>query len=352
MLCLLSVVDIDISFCRERVTSWIDTNTNQPYLTYAPHSLNINSPITRKTRCVAVRALKGLESVIDLVVTHPTWQRTRPENADDPHCGWAFYDSSDANRIPLIPPGGTEAIDAKDCNLFTFADKKFQFVRDLYEHYGEGYSGVNSVPILYDRETKSIVSNESSEIIRMLGEAFDDFATVNATENYYPAELKDEIDTANEWIYSGINNGVYKCGFAKTQEAYNDSVDELYVCLDRLEEILSQSRFVCGASSDGGSRLTEADIRLYMTLARFDEVYVVYFKCNKRRIADYHNILNYCRDLHQIHGGAIGKTINMDHIKTHYFTSHQVLNPYAVIPAGPNFEAELLKTPEGRTDKK
>ena len=160
----------------------------------------------------------------------------------------------------------------------------------------------------------TIVNNESSEIVRMLSTAFDQWATgPNANTDYYPSHLMQEIDVINDLTYSSINDGVYKCGFARTQSAYDKAVIELYSALDKVEDILGKSRYLVGDD------ITEADIRLFMTLIRFDEVYVVYFKCNVKRIADYPNILDYCRDLYQSPNFA--ECISMDHIKTHYFRS-------------------------------
>lgn len=169
-----------------------------------------------------------------------------------------------------------------------------------------------TVPILWDKKTSAIVNNESSEIVRMLTKEFDEWATGSlATLDLYPSHLRSEIDAVNDWIYPGINDGVYRCGFAKTQAAYDEAIASLCTSLNRLEELLGRSRFVVG------NTFTEADLRLFMTLVRFDEVYVVYFKCNVKRIVDYPNIRNYCRDVYQIPG--IASSINMDHIKIHYF---------------------------------
>ena len=157
------------------------------------------------------------------------------------------------------------------------------------------------------------MNNESSEILRMFTVAFDEWATgPNAKMDLYPEEKRSEIDQVNDLVYGSINDGVYKCGFSRMQGAYNDAVKELYEGLDKVEEILSKNRYLLG------NTITEADIRLFMTLVRFDEVYVVYFKCNVKRIIDYPNIRNYCRDLYQFPG--VGEGISMDHIKTHYFT--------------------------------
>lgn len=173
--------------------------------------------------------------------------------------------------------------------------------------------GKYSVPVLWDKATKTIVNNESSEILRMFNAAFADFAQGPfATHDFYPPALQAQIDAVNDWIYPNINDGVYKCGFAKSQAAYDEAVAHLYDALDRVEHLLASSRYLLG------SHLTEADIRLFMTLVRFDEVYVVYFKCNVQRLLDYPQLRQYMRALYQL--PAMASCIHMTHIKTHYFT--------------------------------
>jgi len=204
-------------------------------------------------------------------------------------------------------------------------------VRELYD-LSKDQAGTYSVPVLWDKKEKVIVNNESSEIIRMFNSAFNDISK-HPELDFYPEKLREEIDKVNDWIYHDFNNGVYKSGFAKSQEAYEEAVTNVFKALDRAEEILSKSRYLVG------NQLTEADIRFFVTLVRFDEAYAVYFKCNKKRTVDYPNVLNYTRDLYQTPGFA--ETVNMYHIKTHYFTSHPVLNNYAIVPVGPGFEGTL-----------
>ena len=203
-----------------------------------------------------------------------------------------------------------------------------KYVRDLYDKVGAPAGTRFTVPILWDKKTHRIVSNESSEIIRDLNSRFNDFAK-NPKLDLYPESLRAEIDSVNEWIYHDINNGVYKCGFAVSQAAYDEAVTNLFNALDKVEAILSARRFIAG------DVLTEADVRLFCTLVRFDEVYVVYFKTNKKCIREYPNMSNYVRDVYQTEG--MKKSVNMWHIKTHYFTSHPVLNANAIIPAGPDW---------------
>src|SRR5579871_5331859 len=205
----------------------------------------------------------------------------------------------------------------------------------LYEIYllaEPRYSGRVTVPVLWDKERKTIVNNESSEIIRMFNSAFDKFT--DAREDYYPKELRGEIDAINDRVYKSVNNGVYRTGFATAQEAYEEAFRELFAALDEIEERLSRQRYLAG------ERLTEADWRLFTTLVRFDPVYVGHFKCNLRRIADYPNLSNYLRALYQVEG--VSETVNMDHIKRHYYGSMRNLNPGGIVPLGPalDFEAK------------
>jgi len=189
-----------------------------------------------------------------------------------------------------------------------------------------------TVPFIWDTREKTIVSNESSEIIMMLNSAFNEFAK-NPEADYAPAELTEQAKEVDEWIYHGINNGVYKCGFAKTQAAYDEATENLSAALDKLEAHLEGKKYVLG------DKLTLSDIRLFVTLIRYDEVYVVYFKTNTKQIADYPNIFKYCAELWKI--PEVVATTNMRHIKVHYFTSHATLNAYAIVPKGPNFIGKL-----------
>lgn len=281
-------------------------------------------------RCNAVRVLKGLEEIVGLSVVHPTWQRTRPEDPNDQHCGWAFVEQE---NHPLVPVSGFGSIPSDGTTRDTVNGCKF--VRDLYEKSADT-TGVYSVPVLWDKQTEQIVNNESSEILRMFNGPFARLAgTDETTVDLCPESLMHKIDEVNSWVYSGINNGVYRCGFAKSQSAYDEAVDELNASLDRLEEILSQQRYV--ASNE---QITEADVRLYMTLIRFDEVYLVYFKTNSRAISSYPNIHNYLRELYQL--PWLQQTTNMAHIKWHYFTSHSRYNHYSIVPRGPGVLSDLL----------
>lgn len=201
----------------------------------------------------------------------------------------------------------------------------------LYEVYAladSHYTGRATVPALWDKQQKTIVSNESSEIIRMFNSAFDKVGA--RPGDYYPAPLRDEIDALNDRIYTTVNNGVYKAGFASTQSAYEEAVYALFETLDILEERLSKQRYLAG------SQVTEADWRLLTTLLRFDPVYFGHFKCNRRRLVDYANLWEYVCDLYQFPG--IAETVDIDHIKQHYYRSHESVNPRRIVPIGPEID--------------
>jgi putative glutathione S-transferase len=199
---------------------------------------------------------------------------------------------------------------------------------EIYVLANPVYTGRVSVPVLWDKQRRTIVNNESSEIIRMLNSAFDAFTPSKG--DFYPEALRGEIDEINAMVYAAINNGVYRTGFATSQEAYEEAFGKLFDALDRLEERLSRQRYLVGG------RLTEADWRLFTTLVRFDAVYVGHFKCNWRRIVDYPSLWGYLRDLYQVPG--IAETVDMDHIKRHYYGSHKQVNPTGIVPLGPELD--------------
>lgn len=262
------------------------------------------------SRCYAFLNLKGLQHAISLSVTKAIMASTKPE-VDDHH-GWIFPTSNDEE------PGAT--IDPLN---------HARTVRELYDisnPSGKPYSGRYSVPVLWDKKTNQIVSNESSEIIRMFNDEFNDGIAKHPELNLYPAHLQATINEVNGWVFTDINNGVYRCGFATKQEPYEAAFYALFAALDKCEAILSKQRYIAG------DELTEADVRLFMTLIRFDAVYLVHFKCNKKFIREYPNLFNYTKDLYQI--PSIGKTVNMWHIKHHYYGSHPSINPYGIVAVG------------------
>ncbi len=255
-------------------------------------------------RTLILRALKGLEAMIGLSVVH--WRML--EN------GWSF-----------APGPGVIPDPVRGAN----------FLHQLYTAAAPDYSGRVTVPVLWDRKTSTIVSNESAEIIRMFNSAFDGVGA--AAGDYYPANLRAEIDALNAEIYPAINNGVYRAGFATTQDAYEEAVGPLFAKLDELETRLATRRLLIGPG------LTEADIRLFTTLIRFDAVYVGHFKCNIRRIVDYPALSAYVRDIYQI--PAVRETVNFAHIKGHYYESHRTINPSGIVPVGPALDFDA---PHGR----
>ncbi|MBE1208217.1 glutathione S-transferase family protein [Aminobacter carboxidus] len=255
-------------------------------------------------RTLIFRALKKLEDIISVSVVH----HYMGEN------GWTFRAEDGATGDTLYG---------------------LDYLHQIYTMADPTYSGRVTVPVLWDRQEKTIVSNESSEIIRMLNSAFD--AWGDASVDFYPDALRGEIDAVNDLVYPSINNGVYRAGFATTQGAYEEAFNELFAALDTLEDRLSRQRYLVG------NTLTEADWRLFTTLVRFDPVYVGHFKTNLRRIADYPNLANYLRELYQVPG--VAGTVNMDHIKAHYYGSHTGINPTGIVPVGPEL---YLDAPHNR----
>ena len=257
-------------------------------------------------RALIFRALKGLEPHIGVSVVHP-------DMLDD---GWSFAEGFDG---------------ATGDTLHGLA-----FLRDLYLKADAGVSGRVTVPVLWDRERGTIVSNESAEIIRMFNSAFD--AITGDGQDFRPPALRDGIEEVNARVYDTLNNGVYKCGFASTQEAYDAAVRPLFETLDWLERRLSENRYLTG------ERITEADWRLFPTLVRFDTVYHGHFKCNRKRLVDYPNLWAYTRELYQWPG--VAATVRMDHITRHYHYSHESINPHRIVPVGPVLD---FGAPHGRS---
>ncbi len=247
-------------------------------------------------RTLIYRKLKGLEEHITVSVVSP----------DMLNDGWIFDKSFE---------GATQD------DLFGF-----EYLREVYQKADPNITTSVTVPILWDKKTNTIVNNESSEIIRMFNTSFNKLTGNN--EDYYPEDRREKIEILNEKIYHAINNGVYRCGFAKTQEAYDKAIHDLFNNLDEIDTILETQKYLTG------DKLTEADLRLVPTLLRFDIVYFTHFKCNKKRIKDYKNLSRYLKGIYEM--PEVKSTTNLEHIKRHYYYSHEDINPYRIIPAGPD----------------
>ena len=248
-------------------------------------------------RTLIFRKLKGLESHISVSIVSP----------DMLNNGWSFDTESNSSGDALFG---------------------FDYMHQIYTKHDPSYSGRVTVPVLWDKQQACIVSNESSEIIRMFNSAFDNIT--GNTENYYPQHLQEEIDRINAYVYDNINNGVYRAGFATTQAAYQDAYDNLFEALDQINGQLASRRYLTG------NQITEADWRLFTTLIRFDAVYVGHFKCNKKQIEQYSHLSDYLRDLYQV--PLVAETVDFYHIKRHYYFSHTMINPTQVIPVGPEID--------------
>ena len=283
-----------------RFRDWVTRDGSSGYKAEAGrYHLYVSTACPWAHRTMIVRTLKKLEDAISLSIV-------------DPHMGedgWHF--SSEPGCVPDTVNG-------------------FSLMRELYLAADPVATTRVSVPVLWDKETGAIVNNESSEIIRMFNSAFDDIA--DASIDFYPEDLHPEIDAINPLVFDHINNGVYKCGFAGSQLAHERAFHELFAALDMVEERLGRQRYLTG------NRLTEADWRLFPTLVRFDPVYNIHFKCSLRRIRDYPQLSNYLRELYQVPG--VGETVDLDHIKAHYYWSHNSVNPSRIVPKGPDVDLD------------
>lgn len=282
-------------------------------------------------RTLIVRALKGLEDVISVTVVHPVWQKTKPDDPEDTHTGWVFGNKDGQPFVNTIGKGGPFL----PCYPGNEPDPIHgaRTIRDIYE-LSNDTEGKYTVPILWDKQLSIIVSNDSSEIIRMLNSEFNEFAK-NPDLDLYPEELREEIDDVNGWVLPTLNSGVYRCGNATNQAAYDEAIDIVTRAFDRVESILKKRRFLVSDTS-----LTEADVRLFVTLIRFDEAYSVHFKTNTRSVTASPALLNYCRAIYQM--PRVAETVNMQHIKLAYYCSNPIMNHYSIVPRGTNFEM-LLK---------
>ncbi|WP_188880300.1 glutathione S-transferase family protein [Halarchaeum grantii] len=258
-------------------------------------------------RTLLTRALNGLEDVVSVDVVDPVRKNE----------GWEFAPEK---------PGCT-----------TESQYGYDFLREVYAEADEDYTGRVTVPVLWDKEEETIVNNESEEIMRMLDTAFGEYATNDV--DLYPEGYREDVDDVIDDIYPVINNGVYRAGFAESQEAYDDAVADLFDALDQWDETLADQRYAAG------DRLTLADVAMFTTLYRFDEVYHTHFKCNEKRIADYEHLWGYLRELCQLPG--VEPTLHMDHVKNHYYRSHPDVNPSNLVPVGPDPD---FFAPHGRDD--
>jgi len=281
--------------------SWITTDGSSEFSAEENrYHLYVSNACPWAHRTVILRKLKKLENIIGLSVVEA-------DMLDD---GWCFSEQG-------------EYVD----DLYGF-----KFMHEVYTLADKEFTGQITVPVLWDKKLETIVNNESSEIIRMLNSEFNEFTAVK--EDFYPLHLREEIDQVNQPVYENINNGVYRCGFATSQAAYEKAFYRLFDELEKVEQTLGKKRYLLGDS------ITEADWRLFTTLIRFDAVYVGHFKCNLKRIIDYPNLSNYLRELYQIEG--IAETVDIEYIKRHYYFSHTSINPTQLVPIGPeqNFNLE------------
>ena len=248
-------------------------------------------------RTLIFRQLKQLEDIISVSVV-------KPEMLEN---GWEFGDDTSEYNDSLYQQ---------------------QYLYQLYLKAAPDYQGRVTVPVLWDKQSQTIVNNESSEIIRIFNSAFNDLT--GNKDDYYPAQLQSDIDALNERIYNTINNGVYRAGFATSSKAYNQAYEDLFASLDWLEEHLGNNRYLLGES------LTEADWRLFTTLLRFDAVYHGHFKCNRNKLSEFYHISNYVRELYQFKG--VSETVDLDYTKIHYYASHKTINPTLIVPRGPKLD--------------
>jgi len=284
---------------------WVKRDGSTPYRPErGRYHLYVSLACPWAHRTIIFRKLKGLEETIGMTVVDPV----RDER------GWAFRNGPGHSQDPV---------------------NGFQFLSEAYRATDPNYRGRVTVPILWDTQTKRIVSNSDDDLLRMFNSEFNDFAT--SAEDFYPAGLRGEIDRINKRIYERVNNGVYLAGFATAQRSYERAAKRLFDTLDELDALLASQRYLLG------QRMTEPDWRLFPTLIRFDAVYHGHFKCNLRRIVDYPNLGPYLRDLYQQDG--IAETVNFDHIKRHYYMTHGEINPTRIVPIGPALD---LNEPHGR----
>lgn len=255
------------------------------------------------SRCLMMRKLKGLEEIISLSVVNPVMLEH----------GWTFEDGPGVIADPIID-----------------AD----YMHEIYTHVNPTYSGRVTVPVLYDKKTDTIVNNESSDIIRMMNTAFDEIGATPG--DYYPADLRDEINDINDYVYDHVNNGVYKAGFATEQQVYEKEAQHVDDALAKLNDRLEHQDYLVG------DQLTEADIRLFTTLIRFEHVYFGHFKCNLHHLTEYPHLWEYTKRIYNYEN--LADTVDFEHIQTHYYKSHTMINPNQIIPAGPDLDLSVSES--------
>lgn len=283
---------------KDQFRDWVTRDGSSGYLAESErYHLYVSLACPWAHRTIIMRKLKELEDVIGMTVVDPIRYKR----------GWAFRNGPEHSIDPI---------------------NDFKYLSEAYKATEPNYDARVTVPVLWDKKTKKIISNADEDIMRMLNSEFDDFT--ESELDFYPEELRDEIENVNDLVYPNINDGVYRAGFATTQHAYEKAVGNLFDALDQLEERLSNQRYLVN------NQLTEADWRLFTTLIRFDVVYHSHFKCNIRRIVDYPNLYGYLRELYQ-HDG-IAETVNFDHIKRHYYITQTDINPNQIVPVGPELE--------------
>ena len=314
------------------LTVWRDFISDEPGAKFPPEAgryhLYASYACPGSHRSLIVRALKGLEDVVSVTIVHPTWRHTNPEDPKDKHRGWIFGDPDGKPFHNTMGRGGPfpAAYPGNDPDPVLNA----RSVRNLYEH-AKDTSGKYTIPLLWDTKLNTIVNNESSDIAYMLNSSFNKFAK-NPELDLYTEDDDEGLDRLNEvsqWLYPMMIHGVYRCGFAKTQRAYDRAIDELTAAFDAADALLQEQRYLTGDT------LTDADIRFFVTLIRFDEVYAFYFRANTRLVLMTPSLLNFCREIYQMPG--VAETCQMDQIKAHFFGSHAEWNKYSVVPRGLDF---------------
>lgn len=324
-------------------TVWLDFITSEPGAKFPPaagrYHLYVSYACPGSHRALIVRALKGLEDVVSVTYVHPTWRLTNPHDPEDKHRGWVFGNPNGEPFTNTINRGGPfpAAYEGNEPDPIMGAYS----IRDIYRKAGDT-SGKYTIPLLWDKERHTIVNNESSDIAYMLNSSFNEFAGYPELDLYteYDEEGMSKLNEVSDWLSPLMIHGVYRCGFAKNQRAYDMAIADLCEAFDRADDILQTQRYLTG-----NDVLTDADIRLFCSLLRFDEVYSIYFKANARMVMLTPALLNFCRELYQIPG--VAETCNIEQIKAHFFGSHAEWNKFSVIPRGLGF-VELLAMPHDR----